>query len=1192
MVAGQKRRKRRINRFLRRHWRLWVLLTCVFVVGGALGVYALTKRVPKHVLLARRGNIYLQKGQYEKAVAEYKRSLEVEESGVSRYNLAQAYLRTGEYEKALAELDKTSSNEIPAADIALGRARVYLGRSRSVLAVGADRPLDPEQYRKVLLDLGNSEALVLNHIHSAEKKSGAYVLLGEIREARALAHDQRLLALDKEIEVTRRTATGSQAERQVGLLLRQATQIFHLTDDARKHAIWAYQRALEDDPDLLGARIACGRLAVALHQPDVELAEEMLQGILQQDPKNVEASRLLVQLFLVVGRLDDAIETIRQALAVSPKDRTLENLCAWIMLEAGEFEQAAAISAEILGQTPSHRSASFVHGEAMLHQENYEQAIRDLRVALSGEVHWARARYALGLALERAGDLQEASRLYGQTIEDAKRTPLVMDPAVDVNPSRRQEYGFKAVVALNRLKLKEELAAGEDASAKPAVAEQYLSLAQSFAEQHLGSLAMAYGHGRASEEEFKAALDECMTALEAMAGDADALRRLTAFRAHLWGLAYGLRGEVTSALGYYRQAARSLAGDSQAAANLARQFCNTVSRVYEYDPDRALELCQAARDPFAGDGVFMTYLATLSADRGQYVQAAEAYKGALRLYPLDFRLRLRLGLFQVALRQLEEAKSSLTEVVEAADRALETQMPDSFSHQAALSSRREAFLALAAIARSEGSDETAQTYLTKVLDETTPDSLVYLLVQSYAGTGDWAGAVGLLRALPPERLNTSAMRRVLGTVLVHKGLAETQANASLAENLSIQEAERELLHSLEIEPSPAAASILGMLYVLSGRDDDALALYSRLLGEEKLAEEYIAPFHALALQVSGDLDGALAILAATQEGSDAPRGLAASFLRSIRTALGELPTSVGPLPSFLDDATARAFEEARRVHLEALHSLQGEEALRAALHSNLLAAYVAFQWLRPAVEQAESLSALLPGDVFPELIVADLLDKSGSHQRAVAKFRSIVESYPGFLPTYDILADSHLRHGETLEALQVLQDLVHLASGSRRASAYARMAEICEGGQRFEEAAHLYRESIAAAEDDLLLVSAYNNLAYLCATHTGQPEEALDLAMRAADIAPGNFAVADTLGWAWLLNGNPEEAIKHLEVAKAGAPRHPSIRYHLGVAYHRAGELEKAKWEFEQSLAISEGFPEADQARQALAEIASGAGTE
>lgn len=1160
-------------------------------MGGTLGVYALTKRVPRHVLLARRGNIYLQKGQYDKAADEYKRSLEVEESAVSRYNLAQAYLRAGKYEKALAELDKVVSGEIAAADIALGKARVYLRRSRSELAVGADQPLDPEQYRKVLADLRNSEALVLNRIHSAEKKSGAYLLLGEIREARAVAHVQRVLALEKEIEVTQRTATGTQAERRVGLLVRQTTQIFHLTDEARKHAIWAYQRALEDNPGLLRAKIACGRLAIALRQPEVELAEEMLQGVLQQDPKNVEAGRLLAGLYLGVGRPDDAIEAIRQALAVSPEDRNLQSLCARILLEVGEFEQAAAISADTLRQAPGHRSAAFVHGQAMLHQGNYEQAIKDLRVALSGELHWARAHYALGMALEGAGDLQEARRLYGQTIQDAKRTPLVIDSAVDVNTSRRQEYGFKAVVALNRLKLKEEPAAGDDVSDEQALTEQYLSLAQGFAQQHLEGLAIAYGHGRASEEQFEAALDECVTALGAMADDADALRRLAAFRAHFSGLAYGLRGEVTSAVNSYRQAAQSLAGDSGAATHLARQFCYTVRRVYEYDPDRALELCQAARDPFADDGVFMTYLAALCADRGQYVQAAEAYEGALRLYPLDFRLRLRLGLLQAALRQLEEAKSSLTRVVEAAGRALETQRPGSLSYQIGLSCRREAFLALAAIARSEGAEETAQTYLTKLLDETTTDSLVYLLLQSYATTSDWTGALGLLRALPPERLNTSALRRVLGTVLVHKGLAEAQPNVSLAENLSLREAERELLHSIEIEPSPAAVSILGMLYVLSGREDEALALYRKLLGEEKLAEEHIAPFHALALQVSGDLDGALAILSAAQE-EPGTRGLATSFFRTIKTGLGEPPASVRPLPSFPDDATARAFKEARRVHLEALHSLQGEEAVQAALHTNLLAAYVAFRWLSPAVQQAESLSALLPGDLFPELLVADLLDKDGAHQRAIAKFRSILNDYPGFLPTYDILADSHLRHGETLEALRVLQDLVRLASGSRQARVYTRMAQICEGEQKFDEAVRLYKESIAAAEDNLLLVHAYNNLAYLCATHTGQPEEALDLAMRAADLAPGNFAVADTLGWAWLLNGNAQEAIKHLEVAKAGAPRQPSIRYHLGVAYRQAGQQGRAKREFEQSLAISDEFPEVDEARQALAEMASGAATE
>jgi Flp pilus assembly protein TadD len=76
--------------------------------------------------------------------------------------------------------------------------------------------------------------------------------------------------------------------------------------------------------------------------------------------------------------------------------------------------------------------------------------------------------------------------------------------------------------------------------------------------------------------------------------------------------------------------------------------------------------------------------------------------------------------------------------------------------------------------------------------------------------------------------------------------------------------------------------------------------------------------------------------------------------------------------------------------------------------------------------------------------------------------------------------------------------------------------------------------------------------------------------------------VADTLGWVLYLSGEVKEAIPLLEKAKAGQGPNPTVRYHLGMAYLKAGRQDDARAELHEALAISSTFPEADEATKAL----------
>jgi tetratricopeptide (TPR) repeat protein len=81
-----------------------------------------------------------------------------------------------------------------------------------------------------------------------------------------------------------------------------------------------------------------------------------------------------------------------------------------------------------------------------------------------------------------------------------------------------------------------------------------------------------------------------------------------------------------------------------------------------------------------------------------------------------------------------------------------------------------------------------------------------------------------------------------------------------------------------------------------------------------------------------------------------------------------------------------------------------------------------------------------------------------------------------------------------------------------------------------------------------------NNLAWLLAEVRRNPEEALPLASKAAQLAPQAPEVADTLGWIHYRRGKYAEAEKLLVPAAERAPKNATIQYHLGMTYYRLGK--------------------------------------
>ena len=103
---------------------------------------------------------------------------------------------------------------------------------------------------------------------------------------------------------------------------------------------------------------------------------------------------------------------------------------------------------------------------------------------------------------------------------------------------------------------------------------------------------------------------------------------------------------------------------------------------------------------------------------------------------------------------------------------------------------------------------------------------------------------------------------------------------------------------------------------------------------------------------------------------------------------------------------------------------------------------------------------------------------------------------------------------------------------------------------------------------------ALNNLAY--ALVLADPDEASKLAQRAAELAPDNATVQDTLGWAYCRKGNYNMALTSLKAAVDKEPT-PRREFHLGVCYLKSGNKELGQKLVQKALLADSTLPTKEQ---------------
>ena len=228
------------------------------------------------------GEVHLRKGMYALSEDHSRRALELDPGyNYARHNLAAALFHQGRYEESARTARATLAENPRRVDTRVLLAKAHLG-------MGQPRPARVNLRRALELDPGSGPA---NYEYGR-------LLQGQGRHAAAAAHFRRALPSRPD---------DFRLHYQLGRALHQAGQV--------EAALAGYQRALalERRPEAL---VAVG--ALYLLQGRAQGARSHFLEALELDPENAEAHVNLAVIDVEEGRLDAAVERLRQVLARGP----------------------------------------------------------------------------------------------------------------------------------------------------------------------------------------------------------------------------------------------------------------------------------------------------------------------------------------------------------------------------------------------------------------------------------------------------------------------------------------------------------------------------------------------------------------------------------------------------------------------------------------------------------------------------------------------------------------------------------------------------------------------------------------------------------------------------------------------------------------------------------------------------------
>jgi len=230
-----------------------------------------------------------------------------------------------------------------------------------------------------------------------------------------------------------------------------------------------------------------------------------------------------------------------------------------------------------------------------------------------------------------------------------------------------------------------------------------------------------------------------------------------------------------------------------------------------------------------------------------------------------------------------------------------------------------------------------------------------------------------------------------------------------------------------------------------------------------------------------------------------------------------------------------------------------------------------------ARHHADEVIRALPEAATGHLLLAKVLEAQGDRAGATAAYTRAQSLDPERPEVLAEVAAFYLKTDDLEEAEKRFLAILEIAPDFE--PALLRTAMIAERQKRFDVAAQRYERLLTAHPDHLV---GLNNLAWVLAEDLGKPTEAIARAEAANALRPQQWWILDTWSWALAKAGRDEEALRRLDEAQKLRPDAAVLYYHQGAILADHGDAVGAVVALNRALKISSEFPEAPAARSLL----------
>ncbi len=250
--------------------------------------------------------------------------------------------------------------------------------------------------------------------------------------------------------------------------------------------------------------------------------------------------------------------------------------------------------------------------------------------------------------------------------------------------------------------------------------------------------------------------------------------------------------------------------------------------------------------------------------------------------------------------------------------------------------------------------------------------------------------------------------------------------------------------------------------------------------------------------------------------------------------------------------------------------------------AGIVRAYVAQEDVEAALAFLDERTTTHAEDPFPFALKAELLTRQGELDAAAAAYERAIALAPQAPGPYRQLAGLRRAQGDAEAAVAVYERA--LAEMPEQPALLDEFGQSLVLAGRHAEALAVYEKLVALQPDNDV---AANNFAALVADYAYEDEARLEKALDVAERfrASDNGLFLDTLGWLFYRNGDYAAASTFLGRAVAATPEAAQLRYHLGMALERTGDVEGALDQLRRAVAAEQSFDGLEEAERTLAAL-------